>query len=698
MVIWESAVNYNTIQFTALKPKPGQKTGGKPFAEQICSFDIEVTRFEEIEQSVMFVWQFSIDNKIVIIGRTWSEFIHMLHQLKEQLSGLRLLVYCHNLSFEFQYLAGIYDFSNREVFATDSRKILKCSMYNCFEFRCSYKLFNMSLEAVTKKFNCLYTKRSGQEFDYTKKRTSKTSLTREELLYCVYDVMGVVESVKAALKLHGDNLYTIPFTQTGYVRREAKKNQRGVTFEVRDCFPDLELYKVLKAAFRGGNTHANRFFAGEVLNKVHGNDVSSEYPAQQVLEQYPRTPFREIGAASLTPRYIDKMIERGYAILMIVDFHDIELRTWYNGFPYLPTAKAIGKPLNVQADNGRILKAGYYRTALTDLDYKIAISQYQAGRIEIVKAWISNYGPMYDGIIELNKELFTAKTELKGIKGQELYYNKAKEQLNAIYGMSCQSPLTTEILFSHFLYKKKDCIEEEVLEAARKRAFLPYQMGVWTTAHARTELQKFIDRAGEMAVYCDTDSLMFLGDVNFSDFNEDYKRRCLDSGPGAYAIDKNGIIHFMGVFESEDVKGAGCKFERFITLGAKRYAFEKPVFPEIGPPKLELGITVSGVAKKAGADELKRKGGLEAFKPGFVWENSGKLEAIYNDEPFKELYSYEGEDLELTPNVTLRPTSYTIKLTDDYTDLIDMCTPEELEKGLIDYLEMKELDKKLHKT
>ena len=38
-------------------------------------------------------------------------------------------------------------------------------------------------------------------------------------------------------------------------------------------------------------------------------------------------------------------------------------------------------------------------------------------------------------------DLYQKKTELKGVEGQELYYMKAKNMLNSIYGMTVQSPV-----------------------------------------------------------------------------------------------------------------------------------------------------------------------------------------------------------------------------------------------------------------
>ena len=689
MVIWERYVDYDKIEFTPEPRGSGQK-GRTRYAAQLCAFDIETSRIPEIEQSIMYVWQFSIDNKLVIMGRSWDEYLHMLGEFRDRLHGMTLLVMVHNLSFEGQFLAGIYPFTNDEVFATESRKLLKMTMYGCIEYRCSYRLFNMTLEAVTKKYSCQYTKRSGADFDYTVYRSPSTPLTHRELLYCVYDVLGLVEAVKAQNALMGDNLFTLPFTQTGYVRREAKRAQRSAHHELVNCWPCYELFQILRAAFRGGNTHANRYYVGEIIEKVHGNDVSSEYPAQQVLEQYPRTPFVKAGVYSTNMRYASKLWHNGAALLMVVDLYDVELRCWWEGFPYISSSKAIGHPVFPREDNGRILAAKHIRLAITDLDWLIIDRQYKFSKVEVLQLWSSWYGPMYDGIVELNKKLFTDKTTLKGVVGQELYYAKSKEQLNSIYGMSCQNPLNIGIAFDHLQYNEiLDADPELALQKAGRQPFIVYQLGVWTTAHARTELQRFIDRAGDRAIYCDTDSLMYVGDVSFEDFNADYRARCEEAGAGAWALDRKGRKRYMGVFESEDVEGAGCKYERFVTQGAKRYAFEKG-----GSGK--LGITVAGVSKRLGAAELERKGGLEAFQPGLMFEDSGKLEAVYRDLPFGD-YEYRGEMLRITQNVTLRPTHYFMERSNDYDSLIKYCGSKDVKEALADWKRQQIFIEKIEK-
>lgn len=653
MVIREPYVNYRKIDFQ-LQPRPVGIRGGTAYADCICAFDIETTRLKELEQSFMYVWQFCIDypdgSDIVIIGRTWREFKHMTWNLTQRLDDLHLRIYIHNASYEFQFLAGIYDFSEREVFALESRSILNFSMYKRFEFYCSYKLFNMSLDAATAKYCPDYHKKTNT-FDYDARRFADTPLSRKELLYCVYDVWGLCKAVRALMVLHGDNNYTIPRTATGFVRREVRDIMRPYHCELVENTPPFYIYKLLRAAFRGGDTHANRYYAGEILINVRGRDIASSYPTQQCTKQFPVTKFTQ---CENTPRMLDKMRERGRALLIHCILRNVVLRNKYTAIPYLPIAKCqkLGKYCG---DNGRILSCHYLEICITDIDLLIIEKQYSFD-MEIIEMYKSIYGYLPEPLQTINKKYYEAKTALKCVQGQELYYMKSKNLLNAIYGMSVQSQTPERILFSKGAYiPDMSRSEEAIYKAATKAPYTLYQFGVWTTCHARNDLQHGIDICGDNLVYVDTDSCKYLGDCDFSAYNA--RARAVAKEHGAFANDKNGQAHYMGVYEDDGL------YTRFVTLGAKKYAYEDE--------KGRLHITVSGVPKTTGAQELLRKGGLEAFTPGFVFTESGKLESVYNDGEMLGI-EVDGRVIDITRNVVLRPTTYALDITADYGELLSM--------------------------
>lgn len=655
MVVWEKHCDYQGINFN---PAPRDtSTRGPALTDVIGSFDIETSRIKEIEQSIMYIWQFCIDfpdgHDLIILGRTWTEFQHCLFALKQRLKGLHMLVYIHNASYEFQFLSGIYKFRNDEVFILEGRSILYFKMYQTFEFRCSYKLFNMSLKEATRKYCPDYHKKGGDAFGYDERRFADTPLTRKQLLYCIYDVWGDCKAIRSIMALFCDSVYTIPYTSTGYVRREAKAAMKEHYHMIRHMWPDYDCFKLLRAAFRGGNTHCSRFYAGEILHNVSSRDISSSYPSQECLKKYPMTKFNRRERRSEAA--IDYYMDHGGACLIHCELRNVELRDRYEPIPYIALAKCLKYPECVVLDNGRVVSCLRCELVITDIDYQIIRKQY-CFSITVLDLYTSWYDMLPLELRDLNKKYFTEKTKLKGIAGQELYYLKSKNLLNAIYGDFVMNPLRVKILYNGGLFEPDDSKTDiEILERAGKHPYKLYQWGVWCTAHARAMLQEGMDIVGpDKIVYCDTDSIKYVGDADFSEYNRSAIAAATDAG--CYADDAKGKRHYMSVFEED------AFYTDFITWGAKKYAY---CTERDGPH-----ITVAGVPKESGAVELLYNGGLPAFKPGFIWRDTNKLEAVYNDENVG-WKTIDGHRVNVTKNIVLRPTTYQLSLTDDYATILE---------------------------
>jgi hypothetical protein len=98
-------------------------------------------------------------------------------------------------------------------------------------------------------------------------------------------------------------------------------------------------------------------------------------------------------------------------------------------------------------------------------------------------------------------------------------------------------------------------------------------------------------------------------------------------------------------------------------MGAKKYAYEDGAG--------ELHITVAGVSKYTGAEELARRGGIEAFKEGFIWYDAGGLESVYNDDPEVKEVTIDDHKLQIISNVLLRPSTYTLGITGEYARILE---------------------------
>lgn len=646
---------YDGIQkITALTPdNPRAKI---VYANALMAFDIETTRLED-DNAVMYIWQcgLCVDGEYYITyGRTWEEWTALQEAINARLGGITIICLVHNLSYEFQFLAGLYEFS--DVKCLKSRKILSATCGR-IEYRCSYIWTNKTLSKFLKEMNVQHMKKSGAEFDYSKVRYPWTELSEDEIEYCQNDVIGLLEAAEKKISQDGDTLYTVPRTSTGYVRRDAKQALSQTPLGALK--PTEEIYRKLRKAFRGGNTHANRYFVGKVLTGVQSVDRSSSYSDVMLNNKFPMKPFKKCPDGIATIR---RAFSSGLAILCTMSITGATLHNPLWGCPYIPVSKCQ-MLINPVEDNGRVLEADALTIEVTEVDMQIILEEYD-GEFDFTDIYTAEKDYLPKPFTDCIKRYYTNKTSLKGIAGGEYEYMKSKNLLNSLYGMTATDPGKDDVIFDGVEYIQQ---ETDVIKNIKK-SFMPYQWGVWVTAYARLELEEMIKIAGNNFVYADTDSCKYIKSesISYEDYNN--RRKSASLAHGACAVDPNGIMHYMGVAETEG------EYYQFLTWGAKKYASQD----EQG----HINITIAGVRKNSsknaageivewgGGDELEEAGGLVKFAPGFVFRKSGGLESVYNDHVCKTI-SVDGHVLKITRNVCLRPSTYAVGITNKYADLLD---------------------------
>ena len=659
MIYTSDSFDYSIIEKAGIQKRrrgnQGQRDNKRKYKDLFCAFDIESTNDENLQQAFMYIWQFQID-EYTIIGRTWDEWLQCFERITEKLKQDEyIMIYIHNASYEFSFIKGIYHFEPEEVFCIEPRKVLKFEMLGHLEFRCSYLLTNMSLAAFTSKMG-VKQKLSGEEYDYSVTRYPWTELTERELEYCITDVSSLVDALKVYFSIENDNFYTIPLTSTGFVRRDVKEAMRHFNRnELQNMLPDFEIYTILKEAFRGGNTHGNRYYVGRIIENVSSYDRVSSYPDVQINELFPMSPWIREDDIDIE-RACRKIFKQKRACLMRISFGNIRLRDPMCGCPYIAKHKCRNLTHHYN-DNGRILWADYLELSLTDIDLRIILDQYDFDYAEITDFYHCRYGKLPKSIRDVILKYFRNKTELKNVKGEELYYGMAKAKLNSVYGMCVQDICKRSILYEEDVFKYDMQLSDfELYEQTIRKAFICFSWGVWTTCHARAHLQKAIDLVGNYFVYCDTDSVKYIdeGNIDFSQYNRIRKHDSIRNG--GCCLDLSGNMQYLGIYDYEGT------YKKFITLGAKKYAYVDQ--------QDQLHITVAGCGKKTGAMELESRGGIEAFKEGFIFYEAGGTESIYND--IREPYYIDVDEhtLEITSNVLIRPSTYTLGITGEYEKIL----------------------------
>ena len=494
-----------------------------------------------------------------------------------------IVIYVHNLSFEFQFLKSVI--SIKDVFALKNRRIAKVTAYDgALEFRCSYLLSNMSLEKFTENYNDEQYRKDKELIDYEVKRYPWTELSNEILYYSLMDVITLYQAVLSIMNRECDTLRTIPMTNTGYVRRACRNacigeyqntrkksvriemNQRYGSYKrlFQKCELSLDQYNMCVKAFRGGNTHASRFYADCVLENVGSYDFASSYPAVVICsDQFPMGKLEECTNDVQTIENLLAFSERFFIIVEVV-FESLELRDPYNcPVPYIPVAKIerVGEneydfisdfsreTLDIINDNGRIIRINKpIRFTFLGVELSIILKQY-TGVMHVTKCYYTVKGYLPDELRETCYDWYEKKTSLKHVAGMEYEYMKSKNRVNSVYGMMVEQIIKEIIEYndSDKLLHSRQPTEDEATEQLKnyytpmQRKFLAYQWGITVTAVARVRLQEMIDMCGNDFVYCDTDSCKMLNPKKYLKAFEEYNKNGLNMRINAGVI----ILHLQ---------------------------------------------------------------------------------------------------------------------------------------------------------
>lgn len=664
------------------------KTSKKIIYENLSiAFDIETTSWYENDKkrATMYLWAISIEG-YVVQGRTWPEATYLFDELSKYFNCSydykRIIVYVHNLSYEFQFMRKWFTWE--KVFALDKREAIQAVTDSGIEFRCSYILSGYSLEKLSDELLTYKIKKLTGKLDYSKIRNKSTRLEKSEIEYSANDVKVVTAYIWEQIENEG-NITKIPLTKTGFVRRDCREacfygddiNLRNKTYKkYREFIKALSLtteeYEQLKRAFMGGFTHANPLWVGDVMENVTSYDFKSDYPAKMVMYKFPMSRPKKVKITSKEElyNYLNK-----YACVFDIEIEGIESKILFEN--YISTSKCFLIE-NAVANNGRLYSADKVRTTVTEQDFFIIQKTYNYKKITIANFRIMTKAYLPTNLIKTLLNYYEKKTSLKNVEGKELEYAVSKTYINSMYGMMVTDICRDEIVYNQL--DNWDKIEANKDEAITKNnmsgnRFLYYPWGIWVTAYARYDLWTAILECGDDYVYSDTDSVKIINKEQhseyFNKFNKFVENRLTEALKfhkipieKAMPTDKKGIKHILGTWDEEGT------YTKFKTLGAKRYLTEKDG---------AHFLTVAGVGKK---DAMKY---MEEISNGDVFRifdddlyipvgKTGKNTLTYIDEPTSgSLIDYTGhtDTYEEKSAIHMEPCDFTLSLTEEFIKFLE---------------------------
>ena len=653
-----------SIKYTTYKKYDYQSKTSIKYINLISSMDIEVSSFYDKNKNKVglpYIWVFAID-KYITYGREFQDFILLL-EILEYIFQARLVIYIHNLGYEFQFLRTYLQWTY--VFAREQRKPFKAINNTIFEFRDSLILSGFRLELVAKNLVNSNLKKLIGNLDYEKIRSPLTPLSEAELEYCLHDVMIVQEYIAEQINIY-QKITKIPMTNTGRVRLYCKKKCLQKNKKYRDLMQELTLevdeYKVLKSAFSGGYTHANVFEVGKVHENISSYDITSSYPYVLLTELYPMSRGKKIKIESYDHF---KELELKYCIVLYCKFEKlVQKENVYDS--YLSTSKCIAE--GVAENNGRIISAFSCATVCTNVDFDLIEKCYNYDNVIFGSAYIYKKDYLPKHFQKCILDFYVDKTTLKGVVGQESEYLLKKGMLNSIYGMTVtdisndtieyiEEWLTTEADIEYDIYKYNN----------NKKRFLFYPWGVFCTAYARRNLWNAILAIGEDYIYSDTDSVKFKNnhDDYFNHANEKVKAKLeLASKNNNIDISRyKPLEKLIGVWDYEGV------YNEFKTLGAKRYLVKKDN---------EYKITCSGINKQKVSEyltnEVEKPFDFFTHKMCIDSNNSGRNIVSYIDERRKgtvEDYLGNSYEYDIPTGIHIEKSDYNLEIGEKYLTLLN---------------------------
>lgn len=345
-------------------------------------------------------------------------------------------------------------------------------------------------------------------YDYTKYRKYESDFTEREKDYCRSDIYGfsvglyrLAEDFKEAFKIDILESFTAGSFAMKYAAVKLKERHLKSVEDNEDFnntgkpFPPKEELFPSKINFDrkfviGGRTYVNPELAGKILKGLRKLDANSFYPSIMVKS---KLPYGRPKIMRYKGKDLDEYLKNNPNKYVFAHLEDgiCKYDDMYSPIVTINDLNNRDYPTHAGSSDGIYLDDNVLR----DPRFKHSNA--------VFKCYI--FDGAY-GIMDYMSEVFDLKNKYKFEEKYALEL-AVKIILNATYGKFIQRPSVMEYDFF-----------DGVIEPTGKRNELNnwYQyapMGAAITANCRYELCNYMNLLRERFVYCDTDSLVFIGEV-----------------------------------------------------------------------------------------------------------------------------------------------------------------------------------------
>ena len=439
----------------------------------------------------VYLWKLmGVDTSTDEIGINMESFIECIKSL-----GCAD-VYFHNLSFDGEFilwwlLENEYTYDDEIKSDKTFKSIIdetgsiyaitiRHSQKSITELKCSYKLFPKSIKEIgelvgIEKLN------ETHNYDEIKHYNTIDELPEEEIKYITNDVRIMVELIRY---LQEKGVKGITMSTSAYKNwlqdkyNLCKKQMKKDTNE--------EIVEIVRKSYRGGITKVNQKYAGIEFNDVISFDVNSLYPSVMYDNPMP------VGEGKIYKSVEEGRKDNRHLFIVVAFVQYAKVRTGMHAF--IGNNSGFSYARKYSYDDTLENKMIYLWLDEFNLFKLVYDAQYV---IHKVVGWKkANY---------VFKDYIDRWYEVKKNAKNDVERSLAKLMLNSLYGKFGMNDSRVT--------KMPVALDDKIIYAVMENNTTYYykEVASYITSKARCKLASFMNRCGDNFLYCDTDSVYYIG-------------------------------------------------------------------------------------------------------------------------------------------------------------------------------------------
>ena len=456
--------------------------------------DFETTSLAQYEVegcTRVYLWKLmGVDNATDELGIDMDSFIDYIQTLGTA------DIYFHNLSFDGEFilwwlLENEYEYDeqlNRDrtfksiidetgsIYSIDIYFNSKCEI----TFKCSYKLFPKSISDIGKLVG-IEKLNETHNYEEIKNYHSIDELPEEEIKYITNDVRIMVELIKY---LQAKGVKGITMSSSAYKNWQKDKYMLSHNDMKKD--PNEEIVEIVRKSYRGGITKVNPAYAGIEFNDVISFDVNSLYPSVMYENPMP------IGEGKIYNSVEEGRKDNRHLFIIVAFVQYAKVRTGMHAF--IGNTSGFSYARKYSYDDVLENKMVYLWLDEFRLFELVYDAQYV---IHKVVGWKMAHNVFKDYIDRWYKVKENAKNDVER--------SLAKLMLNSLYGkFGMNDSRITKVpveIGDKIIYRLVD----------NNTTYYYKEVASYITSKARCKLASFMNRCGDKFLYCDTDSVYYIG-------------------------------------------------------------------------------------------------------------------------------------------------------------------------------------------